>query len=81
MPDFFKIIKQLEDERDRLNQAIEAIKAVASNKPRRGRPPKWLAASKETKGEKPARKRKPGQPRERVTVSADGASAAVAAAA
>ena len=40
MPDFIQIIKELEAERDHLSEAIEAIRALAANKPRRGRPPK-----------------------------------------
>ena len=80
MPDFVKIINPLEQERDHLTDAIEAIRALAANKPRRGRPPKWMAASKKRKEEKSARKRKPGRPRKRVTARADGASTAVAAA-
>ena len=75
MPDFMKIVKELEQERDQLNHAIEAIRALAANKPRRGRPPKWMAASKDARGKKAARKRKPGQPRKRLPASADGASA------
>lgn len=65
MPDFMKIVKELELERDQLNHAIEAIRALAANKPRRGRPPKWMAGIQKEKSEKATQKRK-AKPRKRV---------------
>ena len=71
MPDFIKIIKALEEERDHLNEAIEAIRALAANRPRRGRPPKWMAAAKNTAGKKATRRRKRSRPRKPVTGAAE----------
>ena len=79
MPDFIKIIKALEEERDHLNEAIEAIRALAANRPRRGRPPKWMVAAKNTTGKKATRKRKPSRPRRPVTGAAGTVNTAAAA--
>ena len=78
MPDFIKIIKELEAERDHLNEAIEAIRALAANKPRRGRPPKWMAQAKASTRNTTGKKR--GRPRKRPTAGAETVSTAVAAA-
>ena len=75
---FIKIIKELEEERDQLGQAIEAIKALAANKPRRGRPPKWMAQAKASARNTTGKKR--GRPRKRPTAGAETVSTAVAAA-
>lgn len=44
--DLNKILSELRAERDELDQAIIALQGLAQNAPRRGRPPKWLAAAK-----------------------------------
>jgi hypothetical protein len=41
--DLLRIIAELQDERDRLDEAIEALERLVSGKARRrGRPPNWL---------------------------------------
>jgi hypothetical protein len=57
--DIQAILGILHAERERLNQAIGALEAIAgSASKRRGRPPKWLAAIEDKKsGPKPGRKR------------------------
>ena len=40
--DLHKMIIELQAERERLDQAIEALERLSKNAPRRGRPPAWL---------------------------------------
>jgi hypothetical protein len=42
----FQMIKELQAERDRLDQAILRVEALASGRARRGRPPKAVAAAR-----------------------------------
>lgn len=53
------ILQELKRERDQLNEAIAAMVRLATSMgPRRGRPPKWLAAAVDTLPEKvPAKKK------------------------
>jgi hypothetical protein len=45
--DLEAILKQLREERDKLDQSIMAIQRLAAGRHRgRGRPPKWLAKAK-----------------------------------
>jgi hypothetical protein len=47
MPDFTKILKELTEERQRLDEAIRVMQQlVAGTGKRRGRPPLWLQAAK-----------------------------------
>ena len=51
----YEAIKQLREEQKRVDQIIKNLEALASGKPRRGRPPKVLAELKA----KAAKKRTP----------------------
>ena len=44
-----KMLQELRDERDRIDEAIAAIQrlALANGQKRRGRPPKWITKMKE----------------------------------
>ncbi len=53
----YDAIKQLRDEKDRLDQIIKNLEALASGTPRRGRPPKVLSKVKPKAAEKKARKK------------------------
>ena len=66
--DVTELLEQLRGERDRVWECIRAIELLAADKPRRGRPPKWIVAAKATASPaedanhaKPA-KRKRGRP-------------------
>ncbi len=41
MAHFEKVLKELRDERERLERAIQVLEELARGTKRRGRPPKW----------------------------------------
>jgi len=53
----FDAIKQLRDEKDRLDQIIKNLEALASGTPRRGRPPKVLSNLEPKAAKKSAKKK------------------------
>lgn len=56
----FETIKELQEELERVNQAIRQIEALADGRSRLGRPPKAIAAARHQADGEPARvKRKP----------------------
>jgi hypothetical protein len=51
--DLSNILKQLREQRDALNESILSLeRIVAGSGPRRGRPPKWMAAAREVEAPK-----------------------------
>lgn len=61
--DLHQILADLREERDRLDEAIMALeKIIRKQSPRRGRPPKWLAAMRSDPGD-PLKKRVSVKPR------------------
>ena len=59
--DLLKMIAELQAERDRLDEAIQALERLsASGKlPRRGRPPRWLKAEMERQSKEGTRTDEP----------------------
>ena len=47
MIDLEKILRELRDERERLERAIQVMEEMASGTKRRGRPPKWRKKAEE----------------------------------
>ena len=57
--DTLRMLAELREERDQLDEAIQVLQRLASGHgKRKGRPPKWMAADSESKGTSP-RRRKP----------------------
>jgi len=55
--DFVKMIEELRQERDQLEEAILTLERVASGRgKRRGRPPAWMATVKKRRGRPPGSK-------------------------
>jgi hypothetical protein len=62
--DTTRILIQLREERDRLEEAIMSLeRLVGGRRKRRGRPPAWLAETKR-RGRPPGSKNKPKPPEE-----------------
>jgi hypothetical protein len=70
--DFKKILAELYAERDRLTQAISALENIGgAPAKRRGRPPKWMSAVKQTEAAPAAapRKKRPLSPEARKRIA------------
>jgi len=75
--DITKILEELRQEREQLEEAILSLERLAAGGRRRGRPPAWIAAVRqkaETEGPAPARAAKPKKPRRKGAVSESGES-------
>lgn len=61
--DVTKILTELKQEREHLEEAIQSLERLARGRgKRRGRPPAWLAVEKR-RGRPPGSKNKPSQPK------------------
>jgi hypothetical protein len=57
--DFVKMIEELRQERDQLEEAILTLERLATGRgKRRGRPPAWMATGKKRRGRPPGSKNK-----------------------